>query len=216
MTDSVVLVPGIWMPAIEMTPLRRRLARRYSLVGQCFGYRSVRDDLAANARRLAACIESAGTDRVHVVGHSLGGVLALYTLATHEGLPPGRVVCLGSPLCGSRAALALNSRSWGRRILGNTLVDCVVDRPASAWAGEVTQAREVGVIAGTHAWGFGRVLAAFDDASDGTVSVAETLLPGVADHLLLPVSHTSMVFSAEVARQTSAFLEQGRFLRGDR
>lgn len=212
MTESVILVPGIWMPALEMAPLRRRLAS-HGLDGTCFGYRSVRDPLEANARRLADRIEAAGTDRVHVVGHSLGGVLALYAYSTCGQLPPGRVVCLGSPLCGSRPAVALSGRRWGRRLLGNTIVPCVVDRPASAWAAGLATDREVGVIAGTRALGFGRFIAAFEDENDGTVSVPETRFPGAADHLLLPVSHTSMVLSAEVARQTAAFLKHGRFSR---
>jgi hypothetical protein len=77
----------------------------------------------------------------------------------------------------------------------------------------VTGERDVGVIAGTRGLGFGRVITAFDGDSDGTVTVAETCLPGVADHLLLPVTHTSMVFSPEVARRTAAFLKHGRFSR---
>lgn len=209
--ESVVFVPGIWMPAIEMAPLRRRLDSAHGLTGRCFGYRSVRDDLDANAERLAACIATAGTGTVHVVGHSLGGVLALYTLSTHPDLPPGRVVCLGSPLCGSRAAAALNRQAWTRRLLGRTIVTCVLERPASEWAAGVTGRRDVGVIAGTRALGLGRVIAAFDDDNDGTVTVAETRLPGASDHLLLPVTHTAMVLSPEVARQTATFLKQGRF-----
>jgi hypothetical protein len=77
----------------------------------------------------------------------------------------------------------------------------------------VTGERDVGVIAGTRALGFGRVITAFDGDSDGTVTVAETRLSGAADHLLLPVTHTSMVFSPEVARQAATFLKQGRFSR---
>lgn len=211
--ESVVFVPGIWMPAIEMEPLRRRLRTAHGLTGRCFGYRSVRDDLEANAERLAACLETAGTGTVHIVGHSLGGVLALYTLATHRDLPPGRVVCLGSPLSGSRAAAALHRRGWSRRILGRTIVSCVVERPASEWAGGVTAERDVGVIAGTSALGFGRVITTFEGDNDGTVTVAETRLPGATDHLLLPVTHTAMVFSPDVARQTATFLKHGHFSR---
>ena len=211
--ESVVCVPGIWMPAIEMEPLRRRLHRDHGLTGHCFGYRSVRDDLEANAERLAACIETAGTGTVHIVGHSLGGVLALYTLARHRQLPPGRIVCLGSPLCGSRVAAALSRQRWGRGLLGRTIVTCVVERPAREWAGAVTSGRQVGVVAGTRALGFGRVITGLDEDSDGTVAVSETRLPGVTGHLLLPVTHTGMVFSPAVARQTATFLKHGHFGR---
>ena len=45
------------------------------------------------------------------------------------------------------------------------------------------------------------------------VGVVETRLPGVADHIVLPSSHTGLVFSAPVARQVAAFLREGRFER---
>ena len=47
--------------------------------------------------------------------------------------------------------------------------------------------------------------------SDGTIAVSETRLPGLADHLVLPVTHTGMLFSGEVAAATSTFLQTGRF-----
>jgi hypothetical protein len=47
--------------------------------------------------------------------------------------------------------------------------------------------------------------------NDGTVWLDETDLPGATDHLRVHVSHTGMVYSAEVARQVAAFLKDGRF-----
>ncbi len=211
---AIIFIPGIWLPAAEMTFLRRQLAKKYALQGSCFGYRSVRDNLQDNSTRLAEYIAASDAETVHLVGHSLGGVLALHALSIHENLPVGRVVCLGSPLCGSRVALALAGRAWGRTVLGNTLRSCVVEHSAMDWAATVTSAREVGVIAGTSAFGFGRLIAKFDDASDGTVAVAETRLPGIKDHVLLPVTHTAMVFSAAVAGQTAQFLQHGQFDHG--
>jgi hypothetical protein len=52
-----------------------------------------------------------------------------------------------------------------------------------------------------------------DAPSDGTVLVEETDLPGATAQLRLPVSHTGLLFSAEVARQVAAFLRNGRFER---
>jgi hypothetical protein len=43
------------------------------------------------------------------------------------------------------------------------------------------------------------------------VSVAETKVPGLADHLELPVSHTGLVLSRKVADAIDAFLRSGRF-----
>jgi hypothetical protein len=46
---------------------------------------------------------------------------------------------------------------------------------------------------------------------DGTVAVAETRLPGATDHVVLPVTHFSMLTSRAVADQVVAFLRRGRF-----
>jgi hypothetical protein len=73
--------------------------------------------------------------------------------------------------------------------------------------------RDLGVIAGDLGVGLGRLLGRMDAPSDGTVLVEETDLPGATAQLRLPVSHTGLVFSAEVARQAAAFLRDGRFER---
>jgi hypothetical protein len=59
----------------------------------------------------------------------------------------------------------------------------------------------------------GQFFVSLDGPNDGVARVEETRLPGMADHLVLPVSHTGMLFSAEVARQSAAFLRHGRFAR---
>ena len=55
-------MPGIWMPAIELVPLRRRLETAHGLAGRCFGYRSVRDDLEANAGTFVDSLVTVGLD----------------------------------------------------------------------------------------------------------------------------------------------------------
>ena len=124
------------------------------------------------------------------------------------GLPPGRVVFLGSPTVKSRTA-----EQVGRLRLFAPLVGPMV-------AAELGQAkaprewrcdRELGCIAGTRAVGLGRFFARFDEDSDGTVGVSETKLPGHKAHLTLPVSHMGMLLSADVARQVGEFLARGQF-----
>lgn len=211
--QTVILLHGIWMPGAEMLMLKRRLEHDGLFSCHTFSYPSVRATLDENAALLHDFTASRGLATVHFVGHSLGGVVALRMLATQDDVPPGRVVCLGSPLCGSEAAAALASSRWGKAIIGNTLAAGVVHDPASNWAGSVTASRDVGVIAGTVALGMGRIVAKFDGENDGTVTVAETRLPGATDHLCVDANHTGLVTSSTVAAQTAAFLRSGRFLR---
>jgi hypothetical protein len=73
--------------------------------------------------------------------------------------------------------------------------------------------RDVGVIAGSMGVGLGRLFANLESDHDGTVLVEETYLPGAKDHIVLSISHTGMLFSTEVAEQTSWFLRRGAFRR---
>lgn len=77
----------------------------------------------------------------------------------------------------------------------------------------VPEGREVGMIAGAKGRGLGQVIRKFDGLHDGTVAVWETRIPGLAEHLVVPVSHTGLVFSQVVADHTANFLENGRFER---
>ena len=76
-----------------------------------------------------------------------------------------------------------------------------------AWEGHVA----VGMVAGHVPRGVGRLLAAVDAQSDGTVGIAETRLPGLCDHCLVAASHSGLVLSPEAARQAVAFLRNGGF-----
>ena len=52
-----------------------------------------------------------------------------------------------------------------------------------------------------------------EGVSDGTVTVTETLVPGMTDFVLMPVSHTFMIWSRPVMMQAVTFLRFGRFDR---
>jgi pimeloyl-ACP methyl ester carboxylesterase len=212
--DAVVLIHGLWMHGLTMEPMRWRLAAHFGFAVHSYTYPSVAEGLAANVRRLSAYLASLPARRLHLVGHSLGGILALRTLAGLPDAPPGRVVCLGTPLSGSSAAQALRRWRAGEAMLGKMIRDTVIDAPLTAYDGD----RDVGVIAGDSGFGIGLLLnavaaGALASPHDGTVTVAETRLPGIRDHLVLPVTHTWMLLSREVADQTAHFLRHGEFAR---
>jgi len=211
--DTVICLHGFWSHGAGMYLIKRRLENEYGMRALLFSYPSVRGTLDENAAALAAFIEDEGLSGTHIVGHSLGGVVALRMLANHADAPPGRIVCLGSPLTGSRAANFLDSQDWAEPILGHSLSKGVVDEPASSWSRDVCARREVGVIAGDASIGFAQFVAEFEEDNDGTVAISETQLPGVRDHLIMPVSHNGMLLSGSVVDQAAAFLKRGEFLR---
>jgi hypothetical protein len=69
------------------------------------------------------------------------------------------------------------------------------------------------MIAGAKGRGLGQIVRKFDGLHDGTVAVWETRIPGLHEHMVVPISHTGLVFSKEVAEHTANFLENGSFER---
>jgi len=193
--------------------IKRRLEREYAMQVFLFSYPSVRGTLDENASALATYIRSRHVDIAHIIGHSLGGVLALRMHANIPDFLPGRVVCLGSPLAGSRAANYLNAQQWAEEIIGKSVPDAMINQTANDWATAVAEHRDIGVIAGNVPLGFGRLVAGFDEDNDGTIGVSETALDAATDHIVLPVSHKGMLVSADVADQAAAFIRRGEFLR---
>jgi pimeloyl-ACP methyl ester carboxylesterase len=206
--ETVVVVHGLWMPGIDTLLLKRRLDAA-GFAARRFNYRSIVEGLGASAARLAAWLAEVPGGVVHFVGHSLGGVLVLETLARHEFARAGRVVCLGSPLVGSRAAQGLLGWPGGTRMLGRCMQELLANGGVQPWCGRA----EVGVIAGDLSIGLGRVLCKFDGPNDGTVAVAETRLAGATDHIVLPISHYALLWSRQVSRQVACFLRDGAFAR---
>ena len=194
------------MNGLETFLLRNRLEEA-GHAPSVFHYSSTRATLSEVAGALAARLRSF-EGPVHVVGHSLGGLIALETFETEHDLPPGRVVLLGSPVQGSRSARAIASWSWlGPSLLG-TLAAAELTRAGSrSWS----QPRELGIIAGSRSAGMGRIFAELPEPNDGTVSVEETRLAGATEHRVLDVSHTGMLLSSRVAASAAAFLAHGRF-----
>lgn len=202
MSDQVILLHGLWMRGIALAMLRRRFENEGYEV-DVFDYLSVAAPLEKTLQRLRGRLGDApGT--VHVVGHSLGGLLALLACRADDGLPPGRIVCMGSPLNGSAAAQRL-AEAGGAWLLGHS--KALLEQGLERWDGR----REVGVIAGCKPIGLGAALGQIKGEHDGSVAVAETRLPGITDHCVVTASHSGLLFSAEAAAQAVHFLHQGRF-----
>ena len=191
--------------------LRRRIERDSGMKTHAFHYRSVSASMPDITARLAAFARQVRGERVHFVGHSLGGLVIYRTLERFPDLPPGRVVFLGSPAVASRAAVVINERlAWASKALGRCVAEELLTERSRRWQID----RELGIIAGTRRMGLGSLFTTFEGESDGTVSVSEARLPGATDFITQPVSHSGLLMSAKVARETVTFLKEGRFSIG--
>jgi pimeloyl-ACP methyl ester carboxylesterase len=199
--------------------LRRRVARDFQMKTHGFHYPSVSGAMSDITSRLAERIRGLvsgqvsgdGAERVHLVGHSLGGIIIYRTLERFPDLPPGRVVFLGTPSVASRAAIGAHDRlRWAAKLLGTCVAEELLTTRDRRWRIE----RDLGIVAGTRRMGLGQYFARLDGENDGTVSVNEARLPGATAFITQPVSHMGLLLSARVARETGAFLKEGRFSVG--
>lgn len=167
-------------------------------------------DLHANAARLASFVRGIDTGTVHLVGHSLGGIVIRALLHDFPDLARGRVVTLGSPHGGSVVGRELaRSRGW-RLLLGRA----VAQLNAGEHARWPMPACDVATISGTLSFGAARlVYRGLPQPNDGLLTVGETQWSGTRDAVALPVSHTGMLLSARVAEAVVAFLRHGGFAR---
>ena len=203
--ETVIVLHGLWMNRFAMHYLVHALGRA-GFRAAAMGYRSAAETLDQHVARLARCIATADADRVHLAGHSYGGLVILRYLQASPDARVRRAVLFGAPVSGCEMAERLGKKA--AFLLGGSV---------SAWRPpfdtSLAPHLEVGAIAGTRPFGLGRLLMRLPDPSDGVVCLDETRLPGMRDHLMLPVSHSAMLISPQVARQAAAFLRDGRFAR---
>jgi pimeloyl-ACP methyl ester carboxylesterase len=209
--EPVILVHGLWMTGLEFGVLRQRLQARYDFDVHVFSYPSMHgnvDEIVAELAELAR-ERAAGTGRVHLVGHSLGGAIVYRALEQGMRDVPGNAVLPGSPLNGSRAASGVGRFSMLRPLIGQHAFNELAEPCGRCWSGD--SGRSLGAIAGTRPLGTGQFFAHFDEENDGTVAVSETVIPGLNGHMVLPHSHVGMLFANDVAAQVGYFLQHGCF-----
>src|SRR5260370_40990220 len=119
MNTVVVYVHGLWLTGIEGGLLRKRLAAELNAETRAFNYPSVKSSVSRNAQALGEYLSELRADTLHLVGHSLGGlvILKLFEAGGADRLAPGRIGFFGSPLNGSPVAV-----NFARMPPGNTLL----------------------------------------------------------------------------------------------
>lgn len=202
--ETVVFVHGLWMHGLVFGLLRRRLERSGYLT-HAWSYPSVRQGLAANADALSRFLAGLQAGPIHLVGHSLGGIVIASSLARHPDPRVRRCVLMGPPWASSRSATELQRVPGISALIGRSMRDWL-SAPHPDLPGV-----EIGVISGSRPLGLAGALVGLARPHDGIVTVEETRVAGAHDAVTLHVSHMEMLLSARCAHQVAAFLHTGAF-----
>jgi pimeloyl-ACP methyl ester carboxylesterase len=192
----IALIHGYLANKYMLAVLAARLKRR-GYAPSPWGYWNIRCSLLVHAdrfaRRLAQLDADPAVDVLHVVTHSMGGVVARAALDRYRPRKLGRIVMLAPPNHGSFVATRAVG-TFGKFLEPvvelSTAPDSLVNRLP------MPPDLDLGVIAAEH---------------DALVSEASTRPDAPHEFVALPTWHTGLLFSRETADFVAGFLATGRF-----
>lgn len=210
--DGVVLLHGISRTALSFRKMQTAL--------EAAGFATLNIDYPSRHHALEALAEhinpaviqlAANTEgQIHFVGHSMGGLLARVYISRYRPQRLGRVVMLGTPNGGSEIADRLKNVSLYRAWFGPAGEQLVTTRDAATSALFPPVDYPVGIIAGNRS--VDPTAALFlQKPHDGRVSVENTKLDGMTDHIVIGTAHPWLPGNRVAIAQTIAFLKDGRF-----
>lgn len=213
----VILIHGLHQRSFIMRPLAKKLQasgyRTFEL-----DYRSLAESVEHHSRRLDTWLTANHSphDPIHMVGHSLGGLVIRDFIHRYPKWKIDRCVTLGTPHVGSISA------NYVKQLI-SPLVGLAYKNGLDGSIAPLPDDICLGVIAGNSPYGLGQIFLSYHKRKvnlpkshcdhDGTVYVFETKLPNATDHIVMPVSHTGMLVNEKVAKQTAYFLAHGEFMR---
>lgn len=195
--EAVVLVHGLWMKSWTWNTYRRFLESHGYKV-YLFGYKTTQQSFELTLTQLTAFVNSRPESTVHLVVHSMGGILTMRALPYIK--KSGKLMMLGSPVNGSRVAQKLKKMGWDTGLLKHA------SEPLTAGVSMPEVLRPSMMIAGTSPFGLGRLIERRLGVSDGTVGVDETQADWIDQHQTIHSSHMGLLRNSDAMQKTLDFL----------
>jgi triacylglycerol lipase len=210
--DCVILLHGLGRTSLSMKGVEWYLKQRgYRVVNLRYPTSGV-SVAQISENYLAPLLASApqrSAAKINFVTHSQGGILLRQYLSEHDLPNLGRVVMLAPPNHGSEIIDRLKANRLTRPFLGPGHLELGTDAGSLPnRLGPLTF--DCGIIAGDCSLN-PFLSGMLTGPSDGKVTVASAQIGGMRDFLVLPYSHTWLMWRKNTLRQIQCFLETGRF-----
>lgn len=213
--DGVVLLHGIARRTASLGRMERAFREQ--------GFRTLNLDYPGRKATLDAIVEgvapkvaafAGGVGRLHVVTHSMGGLVARGLITRHRPANLGRVVMLAPPNGGSEVADLLHRMLPYRLLFGPAGAELTTRRSAEldALLGPVDF--PLGIIAADRSIWLIESFLILPRPNDGRVSVAGTRVAGMSDHLTLHSTHDLIILDRRAIAASLRFIRHGRFRDG--
>lgn len=211
--DYVVVVHGIARTYRSMRSLASYLkSQGYPVLNVDYPSTCVPlESLVENINKQVVDFNQDHQRKIHFVGYSLGGLLSRGVIHWHRPSNLGRVVQLAPPNQGSEVADFWENNLLYKWIFGPAGQDLgAKEKKFSRILGPVDF--ELGIVAGNRTWDPISSLM-IKGPDDGKVSVESTKVSGLTDHIVIPSTHTFIIYNRQAWKQTVHFLEHGKFKR---
>ena len=224
--EAVVLVHGLVRSFSRMLMARQCLAKAGFENVFIFDYASTEVDIPTAAESLHRAIQSLeGIEKIHLVAHSMGGIVVRQYLAKHPEPRMGRLVMLGTPNQGAELSDRFGNNPLFRFVFGPAAEQLATPHadappqpdlknsarpPKPDFLKELPAPKcEFAVIAGCRGSNMGyNPLIPGDD--DGIVGLASTPLVGAKDSMTVQCHHSRLTRDPAVLECVIRFLKEGK------
>jgi len=210
--ECVVLLHGYLRSAKCMQPIAKILEDKGYKV-QNLSYSSTDYSIQTISREhVAPKIEHTDCEKIHFIGHSMGGIVIRYYLSENKLPNLGNVIFITVPNRGSELVSSIeNNRSFTWTLIGPAVRELsptspiLLNMPEPHYrAGIITASKSVNPVTS---------LFLLEGPNDGTLTIESMKLKNMADLIDFNATHTTVLTHLEIGDKIASFLKYGRFIK---